>query len=74
MSLQSRWHSLLESGTNILIGYGVAIASQLLIFPLYGINIPLSDNLLIGVWFTLISLIRSYTLRRYFTHKTEKTK
>ena len=74
MSLQSRWHSLLESGTNILIGYGVAITSQLLIFPLYGINIPLSDNLLIGVWFTLISLIRSYTLRRYFTHKTEKTK
>jgi hypothetical protein len=63
---QSRLGSLLESIANIAVGYGVAVASQLLIFPLFGIHIPLSDNLLIGVWFTIISLARSYAIRRWF--------
>ena len=66
MAGQTKLQSLIESITNILIGYFVAIASQLAVFPLFGINIPLSDNLLIGVWFTVISLIRSYAVRRYF--------
>ena len=64
--MQTKLQSLVESITNILIGYFVAIASQLAVFPLFGINIPLSDNLLIGVWFMVISLIRSYVVRRYF--------
>lgn len=64
--MQTRAQSLIESLTNILIGYTVAIASQLIIFPLFGIIIPLSDNLLIGMWFTVISLGRSYILRRWF--------
>ena len=63
---QSRLGSLLESIANIAVGYGVAVASQLLIFPLFGIHIPLADNLLIGVWFTIISLARSYAIRRWF--------
>ena len=66
MAGQTKLQSLIESITNILIGYFVAIVSQLAVFPLFGINIPLSDNLLIGVWFTVISLIRSYAVRRYF--------
>ena len=63
---QSRLESLIESGVNICIGYCVALASQLLLFPLFGIHISLSTNLWIGFWFTLISLIRSYALRRWF--------
>jgi len=63
---QSRLGSLIESIANIVIGYGIAIASQVIIFPWFGIHIPLHDNLLIGVWFTLISLVRSYTIRRWF--------
>ena len=63
---QTKLQSLIESITNILIGYLVALASQLAIFPIFGINIPLSDNLLIGFWFTAISLVRSYVVRRYF--------
>lgn len=64
--MQSRIGSLIESAANVAIGYGVAVASQLAIFPLFGIHIPLADNLLIGVWFTVISLIRSYVIRRWF--------
>lgn len=63
---QTRIQSLIESCANIAVGYGVAILSQLLVFPLFGINIPLSSNLYIGLWFTVISLVRSYILRRWF--------
>jgi hypothetical protein len=67
--MQTKTQSLIESGINILIGYLVALASQLVVFPWFGIHIPLTDNLLIGFWFTVISLIRSYAIRRYFNRK-----
>lgn len=70
--IQSRKHSLIESLTNVAIGYSVALASQILIFPLYDIRIPVSDNLAIGAWFTVISIVRSYAVRRWFTAKTER--
>ncbi len=63
---QSKLSSLIESLINILIGYVVALLSQLAIFPMVGIHIPLSTNLEIGAWFTLISLVRSYVIRRWF--------
>ncbi len=64
--LQSKLGSLYEAGMNIMIGYVVAISSQLVVFPLFNINIPFSDNLLIGLYFTVISLARSYVIRRWF--------
>ena len=69
--MQSKTHSFIESITNIAIGYGVAVMSQMLIFPMFNIHASLSDNFLIGLWFTGISLVRSYTVRRYFTRRTE---
>lgn len=63
---QSRTHSLLESLLNVAIGYGVALVAQLAIFPLFGIHISLQDNLLIGALFTVVSIARSYALRRLF--------
>ena len=69
---QSKLESLIESLMNIAIGYVVAIASQLLIFPWFGIHIPFSTNLWIGVWFTVISLIRSYVIRRWFNARLHR--
>ncbi len=69
--MQSKTHSILESLTNTVIGYVVAIASQLLVFPLFDIHIPLQDNLMIGLWFTAISLARAYLVRRWFVRRTE---
>lgn len=59
----------MESCTNIVVGFGVALLSQLVIFPMYGIHIPFSVDLYITLWFTLISLIRSYCLRRWFNYR-----
>lgn len=71
---QSKKHSLLESFWNIFIGYIIALVSQIIIFPFFGVNIPLSDNILIGLWFTAISLVRSYVIRRWFNKKTISNK
>lgn len=67
---QSRIQSLTESVLNVAIGYGVALASQLVIFPAYGIHITLADNIVIGAWFTVISIVRSYALRRFFNRRS----
>lgn len=63
---QTRKHSAVEAVSNVVIGYGVAILAQIVIFPLFGLYVPLNDNLLMGAFFTLVSLIRSYVLRRLF--------
>ena len=63
---QSRRQSLAETVTSVAIGYMVALASQLAIFPLFDIHVSLSDNLMIGAWFTAISIARGYAVRRFF--------
>ena len=64
--MQTRVISIIECCSNIDVGYVVAILSQLFIFPFFGIDIPLSSNLSIGLYFTIISFIRSLIIRRYF--------
>lgn len=63
---QSRKMSMVESFANVAIGYGIAVAAQLAIFPVFDIHVPLQSNLLIGAFFTVVSLVRSYVLRRVF--------
>ena len=64
--MQSRLQSLIESCANILIGYLVALATQMIVFPLMDIQVRLDQNLMIGAIFTMVSLARSYALRRFF--------
>lgn len=66
--MQSRQASLVEAGVNILIGYLVATGGQILIFPLFGIHVSLATNMQVGAAFTVLSLVRSYLLRRLFNH------
>ncbi|NDP39275.1 MAG: hypothetical protein GZ093_11075 [Rhodoferax sp.] len=63
---QSRWMSLVESIANVVVGYGVAVVTQMLVFPLFGLHASLNQNLLIGLVFTGVSLVRSFFLRRVF--------
>lgn len=63
---QSRRMSLIETLCSVAIGYVFAVSSQVIIFPHFDIHIPLSDNMLIGVWFTVISVARGYIVRRIF--------
>ncbi len=63
---QSRLMSLVESLANVLVGYGVAVATQMVVFPLFGLAVTVFENLLIGLIFTVVSIVRSYALRRGF--------
>lgn len=63
---QSRLMSAVESIANVAVGYGVAVCTQILIFPLFGLHTSLAANLSMGGIFTVVSLVRSYALRRVF--------
>lgn len=69
---QTRLSSLIESLMNIAIGYGVALLSQIAIFPMFDIHVSITTNLWIGAWFTLISLVRSYVIRRWFNARLRR--
>lgn len=64
--MQTRKWSVIEALTNVSVGFVVSLVSQLVIFHLYGIRLALMDNIAITLWFTLISIVRSYVLRRAF--------
>ncbi len=63
---QSRRASLVEAITNVAVGYVLAVITQIMVFPWFGIHPSLGENLAIGSIFTGISLLRSYALRRLF--------
>ena len=63
---QSRVMSLVEAATNVAVGYGLAIVTQMIVFPWFGIEAALEDHLALGLAFVAVSLVRSYMLRRLF--------
>jgi hypothetical protein len=65
---QSRRMSLIESATNVVVGYILAIATQLAVFPFFGLEAALTEHLTIGAAFVGVSLARGYVLRRIFEH------
>ena len=64
--MQTRIQSMIETGANVAIGYVIALLSQIAIFPLFGIHASIGTNIQIGAWFTVISILRSYFVRRAF--------
>ena len=66
--MQSRVMSLVEAAANVFVGYGVAVATQMMVFPWFGFSTTLRQNLQMGLIFTVVSLLRSYVLRRAFNH------
>lgn len=63
---QTRLGSLIEVCINILIGFWINFFMNLIIFPFFGFHISLSDNLLMGIIYTGISVARGYVVRRWF--------
>ena len=63
---QSRIMSLVEAATNVVVGYVLAIATQIVVFPWFGIETGLAEHLTIGLAFVGVPLVRGYLLRRLF--------
>lgn len=64
--MQTKKMSLIETIVSVIIGYIISLAAQLIIFPLFDINVSLAENLMIGLFFTVVSIIRGYLVRRLF--------
>lgn len=63
---QSRRMSLVEAITKVAVGYVLAVAMQIMVFPWFDLHPSVGQNLAIGVLFSGLSLVRSYALRRLF--------
>ena len=63
---QSRMMSFAESLANVAVGFLVGLATQVILFPRVGLVVTVGDNLLIAAVFTVVSMLRSFTLRRLF--------
>ena len=71
--MQTKLESLIEAGLNILIGITVSFIANLIVLPAFGYPVTIVDGLGISLVFTVISLVRSYVIRRFFNNKL-KTK
>ena len=63
---QSKIESLIESIINTSLGFLVALITQILIYPLFDIEVSFGDQTLLALIFTSVSLVRGYIVRRYF--------
>lgn len=66
MKGQSKRHSLMEAILSTIIGFWVAVGSQYIIFPIFGISVSFGTHVYMGLFFTVVSIIRSYYMRRLF--------
>lgn len=64
---QSRAKSLVESVANVTIGFVVSLVFwSVFIVPVYDLKVSFVQNIEITLWFTLLAIVRSYVVRRYF--------
>ena len=63
---QTRRMSLIEATVNVAVGYGLAVLTQLVVFPWFGLPARVTDAMALGAVFTVVSVIRAYVLRRLF--------
>lgn len=67
--MQSKRQSLIEAATNTAVGFMISLAATFVIFPLVGVASTGGKNVLITLFFTAVSIARSYALRRFFNNK-----
>ena len=70
--MQTKLQSIKETVTHVGLGYFFALATQFVVFPLYGMEVTFFEQLQIGWIFTVVALIRVYIVRRYYNWKHRK--
>lgn len=66
MIQQSRMGSFVEAMANVVVGFAINYLANLLILPMFGFHISLAANFWMGCIYTLVSVVRSYAIRRWF--------
>ena len=66
---QTKLGSFYEALINVAIGFGINYCANLVILPLFGFHVSLADNFYIGLLYTVVSVVRSYVVRRWFDRR-----
>lgn len=69
---QSRLESLIETVINTCLGFIINYCANLVILPLFGFHITPGANFLMGLLYTVISVARSYAVRRWFNARLRR--
>lgn len=75
--MQTKLGSWIEAWANIAVGFTINWTMNMIVLPWYGFHVTGGQAFSMGLVFTVVSLIRSYIIRRYFNglhffhHKTE---
>lgn len=75
VKVDSRKRSLIETMGDIALGFMINFTLNMIILPPYADGIARSDTwtlLQIGLWFTIVALIRRYAVRRLFENLKKK--
>lgn len=67
---QTKKQSFIESLLNVSVGFLITIISLNLLFPLLGIESNYTKNIALTLYFTILSIIRNYAIRRFFNKKS----
>jgi len=71
---QTRGMSLLESLVGVISGYLLTVMIQFYLFPVFGINVPIIDTLLISLIIVVIAFAKNYSVRRLFNYLNQQDK
>lgn len=69
---QTRIGSLIETLMNVAIGLMVSVVANALVFPRFGFQPSLGENVAISLFYTAISIARQYVLRRWFNARLQR--
>lgn len=67
---QTRLGSFIEAWVNVFIGFWINFTANLIFLPMFGFSsLTVKTNFIIGLVYTVISVIRSYAIRRWFNNR-----
>lgn len=68
---QTRLDSMMESVTNVVIGLAISTPLNAVVLPaVLNVRLSAGQNITISVIFTIVSIMRSYALRRIFNGRS----
>ncbi len=65
--MQTKAKSLQEAIVNTLVGLLFNFVINLYAMPLFGVEMSLTQNFGVVIMFTVLSVLRNYVVRRFFT-------
>lgn len=63
---QSKRDSWIEAWANIIVGFSLNVVLNFVVLPLFGLHPTLGQSTSMALFFTAVSLVRTYMLRRLF--------